>query len=248
LDYTESEDDKTGLFALEKADLFNLLCIPPDTREGNTDVTVYQGALTYCTGRRAMLLVDSPAEWAANPDTAAAKAIDGLDDLSLVGPATRNAALFFPRIEKADLMRDSQIDIFVPCGAIAGIFARTDSSRGVWKAPAGTDAAIYGIAGLQATLTDDENGELNPLGINCLRSMTLYGPIVWGARTLRGADSMADEYKYIPVRRTALYIEESSSLTTSRFGRRFVSMSAHSCTIFFDKALSKVRRQSSPTL
>jgi Bacteriophage tail sheath protein len=208
-DYLGSEDNKTGLYALEKADLFNLLCIPPDTREGNTDVTVYQGALTYCTGRRAMLLVDSPAEWAANPDTAAAKAIDGLGDLGLNGPATRNAALFFPRIEKADLMRESQIDTFVPCGAIAGIFGRTDSSRGVWKAPAGIDAAIYGIAGLQATLTDAENGQLNPLGINCLRSKTLYGLIVWGARTLRGADSMADDYKYIPVRRTALYIEES---------------------------------------
>jgi phage tail sheath protein FI len=156
-----------------------------------------------------MLLVDSPAAWGANPDTAAAQAIAGLSGLNLNGPATRNAALFFPRIKKADLMRDSQIDIFVPCGAMAGIFARTDSSRGVWKAPAGTDAAIYGIAGLQASLTDAENGQLNPLGINCLRLMTLYGPIVWGARTLRGADSMADEYKYIPVRRTALYIEES---------------------------------------
>jgi phage tail sheath protein FI len=208
-DYLGSQDNKTGLYALEKADLFNLLCIPADTREGNTEVTVYQEALTYCTGRRAMLLVDSPAEWAANPDTAAAKAIDGLSDLGLVGTATRNAALFFPRIEKADIERESQIDTFVPCGAMAGIFARTDSTRGVWKAPAGTDAAIYGISGLQATLTDAENGQLNPLGINCLRLMTLYGPIVWGARTLRGADAMADEYKYIPVRRTALFIEES---------------------------------------
>jgi phage tail sheath protein FI len=50
---------------------------------------------------------------------------------------------------------------------------------------------------------------LNPLGINCLRSFPVYGPVVWGARTLRGADVLTDDYKYVPVRRLALYIEES---------------------------------------
>ena len=58
-------------------------------------------------------------------------------------------------------------------------------------------------------LTDDENGMLNPLGINCLRSFPIIGRIVWGSRTLRGADQLADEYKYVPVRRLALFIEES---------------------------------------
>jgi phage tail sheath protein FI len=87
--------------------------------------------------------------------------------------------------------------------------ARTDTARGVWKAPAGLDAALNGIQGLQVNLTDAENGMLNPLGINCLRDFKINGRVVWGARTLRGADQLADEYKYIPVRRTALYIEES---------------------------------------
>jgi phage tail sheath protein FI len=58
-------------------------------------------------------------------------------------------------------------------------------------------------------MTDAENGLLNPLGINCLRTFPVYGRVVWGSRTLRGADAAADEYKYIPVKRTALYIEES---------------------------------------
>ena len=58
-------------------------------------------------------------------------------------------------------------------------------------------------------LTDPENGELNPLGINCLRTFPATGTVVWGARTLQGADRLASEWKYIPVRRTALYIEES---------------------------------------
>jgi hypothetical protein len=92
---------------------------------------------------------------------------------------------------------------------VAGLISKTDRDRGVWKAPAGIDAALLGIRGLQVKLKDDENGILNPLGINCLRSFPVTGRVVWGARTLRGADQLADEYKYIPVRRTALYIEES---------------------------------------
>jgi hypothetical protein len=87
--------------------------------------------------------------------------------------------------------------------------ARTDTQRGVWKAPAGVDAAVTGSQGLAINLTDAENGQLNPLGINCLRAFPVVGRVLWGARTLRGADQLADEYKYISVRRLALYIEES---------------------------------------
>jgi uncharacterized protein len=101
------------------------------------------------------------------------------------------------------------LETFVPCGAIAGVFASTDANRGVWKAPAGIQATIVGSSQLSVGLTDAENGELNQLGINCLRSFPVVGKVAWGARTLRGADQLADEYKYIPVRRTALFIEES---------------------------------------
>jgi phage tail sheath protein FI len=208
-EFEGSAADKTGLFALDKADLFNLLCIPADTRDGDTPVATYQAAVDYCTTRRAMLVIDPPAAWAANPDTAAAIAVAHLKDLNIHGPVARNAALFFPRIIESDPTRGGQLDVFVPCGAIAGIFARTDSTRGVWKAPAGLDAAINGIAGLQVKLSDGENGQLNPQGINCLRNFPVAGPVVWGARTLRGADAIGDEYKYVPVRRTALFIEES---------------------------------------
>jgi phage tail sheath protein FI len=97
----------------------------------------------------------------------------------------------------------------VASGAVAGTWARTDTQRGVWKAPAGLEASLVGVPSFSVPLTDDENGELNPLGINCLRSFPVYGRVVWGARTLRGADQLADEYKYVPVRRTALFIEES---------------------------------------
>ncbi len=58
-------------------------------------------------------------------------------------------------------------------------------------------------------MTDGKNGRLNPLGINCLRSFNVIGRVGWGARTTRGADQFAFEWKYVPVRRLALYIEES---------------------------------------
>ena len=217
-DIIGSASSKTGLYALTKTDLFNLLCIPPRIRPtpeniGNdgtfTSANIYAQALTMCVERRAFLIVDPSLEWGLSADTAVASATQGRDDLNLSGPAARNAAFYFPGIRAVDPLRDNQVSDFVPCGAIAGIMARTDSTRGVWKAPAGLDAALAGVQGLQVNLNDLENGTLNLLGINCLRSFPVSGRVVWGSRTLRGAEQSADEYKYVPVRRLALFIEES---------------------------------------
>jgi len=207
-DIVGSPATKTGMYQLKKVDLFNLLCIPPDKRDGDTAADVYQEAMAFCVAQRAMLIVDPPVGWKdANDITASNNA--KLTALGLNGPAARNAALFFPRVTAPDPLRASQIDSFVPCGLVAGIMARTDVQRGVWKAPAGIDAALNGTSGLKVQLNDDENGMLNPLGINCLRSFPVIGRVVWGSRTLRGADLLADEYKYVPVRRLALFLEES---------------------------------------
>ncbi|BAV06608.1 hypothetical protein SAMN05421788_107269 [Filimonas lacunae] len=207
--YSGSEANKTGLYALLKTDLFNLLSIPPPTRAGNTAASVYQAALQLCALKRAFLLVDPPAEWAANAVTAVSQAVSGLPALNLSGTIARNAAIYYPRVRKPDPLRENQIDTFVPSGIIAGLISQTDTNRGVWKSPAGIDVALNGIQGLQANLNDLENGTLNQLGINCLRAFPVTGRVVWGARTLRGADQLADEYKYIAVRRTALFLEES---------------------------------------
>ena len=208
-EYEGSSNDKTGIYALLKTDLFNLLCIPPPTRLGNTAPSVYQQAMQLCADKRAFLIVDTPFEWAANPVTAVKSATDGLSSLNLSGVMARNAAIYYPRVRKPDPKRENQVDTFVPCGIIAGIMAQTDTNRGVWKSPAGIDAAINGIQGLQVNFTDPENGTLNQIGINCLRAFPVTGRVVWGARTLRGANQLADEYKYVAVRRTALFIEES---------------------------------------
>ena len=216
-DVIGDENAKTGIYALNRVDLFNLLCIPPPRRgitslPSNwtpTSATVYQAALTLCVERRAMLIVDPNPAWSTSIDRAIDNAIDGRNDLNLTGPAARNAALYFPCVRQADPLRDSRLDTFVPSGIIAGIYARTDVARGVWKAPAGLDTALNSVQDLQVNLNDLENGQLNPLGINCLRSMGVNGRVIWGARTLRGADESADEYKYVPVRRLALFLEES---------------------------------------
>lgn len=207
--YTDSRAAKTGIYALEKADLFNLLCIPPDERTGDTSQDVYSAALEYCVERRAMLIVDPPGDW-TNVD-AAYNGIrgEGSDPITLSGLNNRNAALYFPRVVQSDPLRENQLDTFAPCGLVAGAMARTDVQRGVWKAPAGIDVSLNRTRGLSVNLTDDENGLLNPLGVNCLRSFPIIGNVIWGARTLRGADLLADEYKYVPVRRLALFIEES---------------------------------------
>jgi phage tail sheath protein FI len=199
---------KTGIYALYNTDLFNLLCIPPATRGADTDTGVYNTAMGVCADRRAILLVDSPLAWGVNP-TPANEAFNKLSTLNLTGDNARNAALYFPQLIIADPLLKNQPDTFVPCGAVAGIMATTDTSRGVWKSPAGIDAAFNGIQGLQTKLTDKENGQLNPVGINCLRNFPLAGNVIWGARTLRGADQLEDDYKYVAVRRTALFIEES---------------------------------------
>jgi hypothetical protein len=207
---TGKQAAKEGLYALEKIDLFNLLCIPPyksvaGVANQDVDTTVAGAAAKYCEDRRALLLLDPPSGW-----TSKATAKTGMADTATnLGTRSKNAAVYFPRIKAANPLRGNQIETFPGCGAVAGVIARTDASRGVWKAPAGLEAGLNGVTALAVPLTDLENGELNPLGLNCLRAMPAAGPVVWGARTLQGDDRLASEWKYLPVRRLALFLEES---------------------------------------
>ena len=197
---------------LKSVDIFNLLCVPPDNVEAPADTApvVWSWAAAYCVQRRAMVIVDSPVAWTDNARRGNFGA-DYMDTtkLGIEGDNARNAAVYFPRVIEADALTKGSPASFAPCGIIAGIIASNDAARGVWKAPAGIGAGLNGIVELEVNLTDDQSGVLNPLGINCLRSFPVIGPVIWGARTLRGADQFADDYKYINVRRLALYIEES---------------------------------------
>ncbi len=199
-----NQSKKEGIYALADADIFNMLCIPPYNLDNDTDPNVLAEASAYCIARRAILLVDPPSSWKSKRD-----AVAGFPGLKGVIGGGTNAAIFFPRIREANPLRDNRIETVAPCGAVAGIFARTDAQRGVWKAPAGIEATFRGVDSLSVAMTDAENGELNPLGVNCLRTLPAAGHVIWGARTLDGDDRLASQWKYIPVRRTALMIEES---------------------------------------
>ncbi|QBR01450.1 phage tail sheath family protein [Paraburkholderia pallida] len=205
--YTPVDGSKTGIYALENTDIFNLLCIPPDTSVWSSTsaffTTVYPLALVYCKSRRAVLLVDPPSDW-----TTVAQAQVGPAGLNLTAGGDYGA-IYFPMLVEADPLRPGQLANFAPSGAVAGVIAQTDATRGVWKAPAGTAAALVGVQGLSVPMTNADNGQLNPVGVNCLRTFQFTGNVVWGARTMRGADALTDDYKYLPVRRLALYIEES---------------------------------------
>jgi phage tail sheath protein FI len=200
-DIEGDEASKTGIYALLNVDLFNLLVIPRTTLlASDADAKdVIAKAIALCEARRAFFIADP------NPQKDITNIGDWVGGLS----GSRNAAVYFPQILAADPLQNFRVHPMPNSGSLAGIYARTDAERGVWKAPAGIDAIIQGAQGLSYTLTDAENGTLNPLGINCLRTFAVYGTISWGARTLFGSDARADEYKYIPVRRLALYIEES---------------------------------------
>jgi phage tail sheath protein FI len=201
-DLTGSEAAKTGIYALEDVDLFNLL-VMPDATLGSGLMSVLTEAIAYCVRRRAFMIIDAP-------ETVATFAQAQTWMGGTASPLrSRNSAIYFPRLREPDPLTNGVVKSFASAGALAGLYARTDADRGVWKAPAGTSANIVGATGLSYTLTDKENGTLNPLALNCLRTFPVYGTVSWGARTGDGADALADEYKYIPVRRLALFLEES---------------------------------------
>ena len=139
--------------------------------------------------------------------TTLAEAVEGIGDFALA--RSENAAIYYPLIRAPDPNEENRYRTFAPCGVIAGIIAKTDAQRGIWKAPAGMEAILAGVPELEYRMTDEENGTLNPLGVNCLRVLPVAGRVVWGARTMKGADRLANQWKYLPVRRVALYIEES---------------------------------------
>ncbi len=195
-------DYQSAIDRLEEADIVNLLCVPPLDRQTDIPLAVLSSALTFAANHRAVLLVDPPAAWSGYQ--AAANLAGGYASLR-----SRNAAFYYPALMASDPLSEGRLRRFAPSGAIAGLIARTDATRGVWKAPAGMEARLNGVAGPDVALTDDENGVVNAKGVNALRAMPIAGPVVWGARTGHGADAMASEWKYLPVVRTAAYIESS---------------------------------------
>lgn len=184
-------------------DIFNILCFPKDDAHDDTiRRQFWQAGATFCLERRAFLIIDPPSSW-----TNLAGVTNGALNIGTLrqGIVKDHAAVYWPRLATGDIQQP-----FVdPCGTIAGIMARTDANRGVWKAPAGLEADLRGISGLEQRISDRENGVTNPQAVNTIRVFP-NGIINWGARTMDGFDNSGnDDYKYVPVRRFALFLEES---------------------------------------
>ena len=184
-------------------EVFNILCLPSAADLGSDLKGTVDSAITFCEENRAFLLVDPP----PGNDSASASAVAAWSGGSGGPTASRNGAVYWPRLALNDPLTGARREVG-PSGSIAGILARTDATRGVWKAPAGIEATLRG-AELAKPVNDADSAVLNPVGINALRTFPVVGNVVWGSRTLFGADVRASEWKYIPVRRTALFIEQS---------------------------------------
>lgn len=204
--YQGSEANQTGLHAFDPVDLINLMVLPGDSDVAAAVLNAVWGpASVYCQRRRAFLLADPPPSWTNNQGRPEVVQDTGLINQFRATMVKDYSAVFYPRLR---FNARGLIKTIGPAGAIAGLMARTDGSRGVWKAPAGIDAGIRDIVGVNLELTDLENGVLNKKGVNCIRVLP-NGIVNWGARTLDGDDDFGSEWKYIPIRRLALMIEES---------------------------------------
>lgn len=196
---------REGVYALDTVN-FNLLCLPPPSAGRDFSAATWARAAAYCRQRGAVLLVDAPAAWHD-----LSTAIAGMEALrAAVGPtAASHAAVYHPRLRVQDPQHQGASLDVAPGGAVAGLIARTDAQRGVWKAPAGTEAGLSCAMEPTQKLSDATQAPLNAAGLNGLRVFAGKGLVVWGARTLAGADGQASEWKYLPVRRLALQVQRS---------------------------------------
>ncbi|HEV2417573.1 MAG TPA: phage tail sheath C-terminal domain-containing protein [Terriglobia bacterium] len=180
---------------LDRIDLFNLLCVPGECV--TSTLTTLEG---YCEKRRAFLIADSGPLITDYTKLATGPGITG---------AGGNAAFYFPWIQAPDPLNGNVSRNYPPCGFVAGLYASTDASHGVWKSPAGTSVVLAGATGVAVPLNDAQNGQLDPVAVNCIRNSSVYGTVIWGARTTQGNDDLGSLWKYVPVRRLALFLEES---------------------------------------
>jgi|EndMetStandDraft_8_1072994.scaffolds.fasta_scaffold44720_2 uncharacterized protein len=203
---TFSALDFAGVFQadqpLDKVDIFNLLLVP-----GVSDNGVLSAALAFAERKQAFVIMDPPRTAVADGD-----APPGMAGIFTGGtvPLSQNGAIYFPYLKSSHPLTGGPVEL-PPSGFVAGIYARTDTRRGVWKAPAGIEAVVNNTTGVIDTgrMTDRRQGVLNLAGVNCLRSFPGLGTVVFGARTLVSANPAFQQNKYVPVRRMTLFIEQT---------------------------------------
>ncbi len=201
----DDQDYDAAFTGLEKNREISIVCLPGQAWEGSGKTIVEKAVAHADKVKRRVVLVDPPKT---------TELLDGnaVDDLLL--PTSNYTMLYYPWVKVANPAYDPEQNpgvpptlLVAPSAFAAGMYAKIDGRRGVWKAPAGVETQLLGVAKLEYLVNDSEQDVLNPLGINCLRTMPGYGNVIWGARTL--ATKADPPWRYVPVRRTAIMIEQS---------------------------------------
>lgn len=183
----------------------NIVCLPGQEWKGSGK-TIIEKAIVHAEEMRdRMVIVDPPSDVTLNTE-------NSVNDLSL--STSTYAVTYYPWIKAVNVYYNAETNpgapdtqLVPPAGFAAGMWAKIDGRRGVWKAPAGVETGLLGIASLNANVDEGDQDALNPLGVNCIRKLPGFGPAIWGARTL--STKAVPEWRYVPVRRTAIFIERS---------------------------------------
>lgn len=185
---------------LDKLAIFNLMVMP-----GVTQGSVLSEALAFCERKRAFFIMDPPVNDTADPATNYIG-----DYMRNTVPQSSNGALYFPYLRSSNPLTNKEVSS-PPSGYVAGIYSKTDQNRGIWKAPAGLETTLLNTSGVvdNGKMNDNRHGDLNPIGVNCLRSFAGSGTVVFGARTLVAANLAFEQWRYVPVRRMALFLEQT---------------------------------------
>jgi phage tail sheath protein FI len=214
-DFIDGDGTNIAVFepnsSLDNLEIFNLLMVP-----GVTDFSIVSAGLAFAERKRAFMIIDPPPQAPAFGSSAASPQPIQYWMAGLYGPSgpslplSQNGAFYFPYLVSNDPITTNNIPM-APSGFVAGVYAQTDATRGVWKAPAGLATVLLNTAGpaLQGTMNDPQQGVLNLDSINCVRSFSGIGPVVWGARTLVAANVAYQQWMYVPVRRMTLFIEQT---------------------------------------
>ena len=193
---------------LSKQSDVSIIVLPGATWDGGVGQAKVEATISHCENmKNRILILDLPESME----------LRSRDDVSALGlPTGSYTALYYPWVNvlnplyHPDTMPEIDKTVLIaPSSIAAGIWARVDGERGFWKAPAGVETRLAGALSLQYEVGDPEQGQLNPLGVNCIRKLPHTGPVLWGARTL--ATRVDPEWRYINVRRTAIYLQESIS-------------------------------------
>jgi phage tail sheath protein FI len=201
-DYTDFYDG-----VLRKVRDVSILLVPGESwASDGSGNAIISATLAHCEKMKSrMVIIDPPLGHELDQEAT-------VNTLAL--PSSTYSVLYYPWVKVANPFYHAEKNPTAsktvdapPSAFAAGMWSRIDGKRGVWKAPAGMEAGLIGAAGLEYVVEDGEQDQLNPLGVNCYRKMPGGGRVIWGARTL--ATKADPEWRYVPVRRTAIMIEQS---------------------------------------